>query len=113
MSPPPEVAPMSRMRGVKVEIVRWVSDQQPGWVECLLLDAEGDEHRFTEKVPVVTAAALHAQSPLPRPGGLDCTSQEGREGGLIVIDTLAPWGLESADGLYRFVVRADQLVSRG
>ncbi len=54
------------MYGVRVEIVRFVDDSQPGWVECRLVDARGQEWLFVEKVPIVTSSDLTALTPYPQ-----------------------------------------------
>lgn len=101
------------MPGVRVQITRYVDDWQPGWVECKLVDASGHEHLFVEKVPVVTAARLDADSSYPQPGVIACVvvgkqaGSDGRE--IIEIDTQTPWDIESTDGRSRFEVLSDQL----
>lgn len=62
-----------------VTITRLVDDAFPGWVECLLLDAAGNQHWFTEKVPVVSDGCA------------------------------GPDGVESQTGQSRFMVRAQQV----
>jgi hypothetical protein len=44
------------MTAVKVEIVRFVDEHQPGFVEVALVDAAGRLHTFVEKVPVAESA---------------------------------------------------------
>ena len=60
------------MVGVSVEIVRYVDDSQPGWVEARLRDASGREGAFVEKAPVLTEAPLSAGSSYPQPGVIAC-----------------------------------------
>jgi hypothetical protein len=38
---------------VRVEVLKIVSTDFPGWVECRFVEAAGTEWRFVEKVPVV------------------------------------------------------------
>ena len=101
------------MLAVRVEITRYTNDAQPGWVECRLTDASGTEWLFEEKVPVVSADDLDAQSDYPQPGIIACRlikrwrDQNDRE--LVTIDTDEPWGVESSDGSTRFDVTPDQL----
>jgi len=97
---------------VAVEITSFTDDSQPGWVECRLVDARGQAHRFVEKVPVVTEAALERGSSYPAPGVLGCEvveerSEDGRT--LLLIDTASPWGIESVTGQTRFVVLREQV----
>jgi hypothetical protein len=101
------------MNGVRVEILRYADDAQPGWVECRLTDAGGRAWHFIEKVPVVTTEPLDALSQYPRPGVIGCEVVErhagagGRE--LVVIDTERPWHVQATCGESRFVVRPEQL----
>lgn len=50
------------MHFISVQIVRFVDSHQPGCVKCLLVDAESRRHIIVEKVPVVTAEDLDADS---------------------------------------------------
>lgn len=100
------------MLGVNVEISRYVDNSQPGWVECRLVDALGDEHLFVEKAPVVTTAHLDAASSYPQAGVIACivlgrSEHGGRQ--LVRVDTQTPWGIESTEGKDRFDVLAEQL----
>jgi hypothetical protein len=102
------------MAGVSVEIVRYVDDSQPGWVEARLQDASGREWVFVEKVPILTAAPLSAESDYPQPGVIACEvirswrDESGRE--VHAINTAIPWGVEAQGGVSRFNVLAEQLV---
>ena len=104
--------PMLRMR---VDISRYVDGSFPGWVECTLVDAYGDDHVFVEKVPVVTKAHLDAASSYPQSGVIACVvlgsgqSDNGRR--LVHIDTQTPWGVQSLAGTSRFYVFPEQLVA--
>ena len=101
------------MKAIAVEIVQ-VGDGGgfPAFVECLLIDAMGQIHRFVEKAPVVSAAAIDIES-LPAPGVIACevesewVDSEGRV--LVRAATTRPWGVESTAGGSRFVVLAEQL----
>jgi hypothetical protein len=46
------------MNVLPVTIERFVSDDFPSCVECVLVDSEECSHRFVEKAPVVTTANL-------------------------------------------------------
>lgn len=111
--PPSEFSVGARM-ALKVTIVRWVSDDFPGFVECRVRDAHGAMHVFHEKVPVVTRLNLTGESPLPRDTAIACevvrsrTSESG--GRIITIDVEHPWGLETLDGLTVLDVAAEQLL---
>jgi hypothetical protein len=102
------------MLGIKVTILRYVSDEpQPGIVECQLEDAYGRHWSFLEKTAIVSAERLDAQSTYPHPGfvageGIGRTlDAAGRE--VIQIDTERPWGVESVEGVTRFEILAESL----
>lgn len=102
------------MLALRVEITRLVDADQPGWVECRLVDASGATHLFVEKLPVVSDAAL--EGPYPRPGVVACVVLERRrddEGELWIVDTAEPWGVASTAGVHRFAVRPHALVDDG
>jgi hypothetical protein len=98
---------------ITVQIVRFVDDHQPGWVECVFADAEEREHRFVDKVPIFSTECLDASSTYPRWGRAACEVVErwkdahGRE--LVRVTTAD--GIESTEGLSVFVVLAAQLVT--
>ncbi|MCB1056781.1 MAG: hypothetical protein KDD11_14865 [Acidobacteria bacterium] len=97
-----------------MQIIRWLDDHQPGWVECSFRDLHGVEHRFREKAPVVSGSALDAGSAYPQPGLLGCVVLErtpGDDGRTVVsVDTERPWGIESVEGRTRFEVAPEDLV---
>ena len=47
---------------VRAQALRWVSDDQPGWIEVGLVDADGQEHRIIDKVPVLTSRSITASA---------------------------------------------------
>lgn len=102
-----------RMICVIVEVCRYVSNDFPGFVECLLVDAYAQEWLFIEKVPVVTVEDLDANSSYPRPGIIACELVERRVGPdsreVVVIDTETPWGVQATTGATRFIVYPEQL----
>lgn len=55
------------MISLVVQIERVVDDQFPGWVGCLLTDADGVRHEFVEKGPVVSTGELMSGSLYPPP----------------------------------------------
>jgi hypothetical protein len=96
------------MATVPIQILRFVDGHQPGWVEGAIHDADGVEHRFVEKVPVVTRENLTAASIYPQTGAIACevlahwSDATGRA--LSRITTRHPWGVESVTGFSEFVV---------
>jgi hypothetical protein len=101
------------MHAVKVEIERFVDANQPGFVECSLVDADGNRHTFIEKIPIVTVENLWIDSDYPTSGAIACVIESSiidpMKGELCAINTERPWCVESTDGLTRFIVRADQV----
>ena len=51
---------------VKIEIVNFVDESNPGWVKCRLIDANGLEHWFREKAPVISAGEIWADIDFPQ-----------------------------------------------
>ncbi len=102
------------MFAINVMLMRWVSDDQPGIVECQLIDRFGKVWRFIEKLPVVSTQPLCGADSYPQPGIVACQVIErgrdvsGRE--VAEIDTGTPWGVETIEGTTRFHVFMDQLV---
>lgn len=99
------------MKAIAIEITRLVDDSAyPPCVECQLVDAEGQAHRFVEKDAIVTARAVEV---FPSVGFIACevesewVDSEGRA--LVHASTTRPWGVESTAGISRFVVLAEQI----
>ncbi|HWZ98086.1 MAG TPA: hypothetical protein VN025_10015 [Candidatus Dormibacteraeota bacterium] len=101
------------MRLLAVQIVRFLDDHQPGWVECEFVDAEGRKHTILEKVPVVSFDDLERNSNYPCGGVVPCTTiaqwQDEKSRKLARISTADPAAIESKEGLSEFVVLAEQL----
>ncbi len=77
------------MPGVRVEIVRYTSDWQPGFVECRFMDLGGRVWSFEEKAPIVTDESLGENTEYPRPGVIGCVVLERSEvGARVSIDHL-------------------------
>ena len=102
-----------RNRNLAVEIVRFVKEDFPGWVECEFADVAGRRHTFVDKVPMFSLEALGATSTYPQSGFARCEllNQWQDEGGreLAQISTASPDGIESTEGLTEFVVLSSQL----
>ncbi|NDZ18097.1 hypothetical protein C7T35_38505 [Variovorax sp. WS11] len=101
------------MKAIAVEITQLVDDSTyPSLVECLLVDARGQVHRFVEKEAIVSSASV-AASAFPARGVIACEVEsewvdaEGRS--LVRAATTRPWGIESTAGGSSFVVLAEQL----
>jgi len=83
------------MPAVRVTIVGYVDDAQPGWVECILIDANGVDGSIIEKVPVVSVDDLNANSVYPQFGVIECeivdkwVDHQGREVARIELYSVA------------------------
>ncbi|MFH0895516.1 MAG: hypothetical protein V2A54_13850 [Bacteroidota bacterium] len=101
------------MKAIKIKITSFVSDDQPGFVECKLIDAWNKEHTFREKVPVVTEQSLDANTEYPKDGVIAClVSREwkDKDGRLIfTVNTVEPWDITTNEGLTDFDLTQDQL----
>ncbi len=104
---------MLRKRKLAVQIVRFVDENQPGWVEAKLKDANGESHTFLDKVPIFSENDLDRASSYPQPGVVRCEamseSKDDKGRTLVEINTARPDAVESTDGRSRFVVAAEQL----
>jgi hypothetical protein len=97
-------------QSLSVEIVQFVDDSFPGWVECHFADAAGRVHTLVDKYPMFTAQMLDAHSQYPQLGEVKCEvldrNQDGHRGELVRIRMV---GIESTEGLSEFVVLPLQL----
>ena len=96
---------------LRVNIVRFVDDYQPGIVACEFADADGLIHTIIDKAPIFTANSLDRDSPYPQPGEAQCEvlrSFEDSSGQYLIQVSLAhPYQLETTDGLTEHVVSAE------
>jgi hypothetical protein len=103
-----------RMIGIRVAITRYVSDDQPGFVECEFLDAHGHRWVFVEKIPIVTCETLDDRTRYPRPGVIACTvvgrRPDAARGQIILVSTQHPDYVESVDGVDQFEVLPTALI---
>ncbi|MEO6723233.1 MAG: hypothetical protein ABIN67_22900 [Ferruginibacter sp.] len=60
------------MIAIKIKILKFISDDQPGFVECSFFDALNKEHIVQDKVPIVTEKYLDANSKYPQDGIIAC-----------------------------------------
>jgi hypothetical protein len=101
------------MLGVKIEITRFIDDSFPGFVECRLIDAWGNQHLFIEKVPIVTSESLDGSNSYPQSGIIACRIVDRRDVDgheILKIETETPWHIESTTGETSFNVGRNQLV---
>ena len=101
------------MKAFKISIVSFISNHQPGFVECKFYDAWGKEHTIQDKVPIVTDKYLDEKSDYPQDGTVACelikkwTDKNGRE--LFTVTTNKPWSIDTIEGLSEFDLLKDQL----
>jgi hypothetical protein len=97
----------------EVKIVRMADDSFPGFVECRFADASGREHTIIEKVPVVSAADVDAQSSLPLAGRVACEVEFERRDAtdrrLLRVNTSRPYSIESICGENVFELVAERV----
>lgn len=102
------------MKAIKIEIIEFISNDQPGFVECKFFDAWDKEHRVQEKISVVTEKDLNKSSVYPQDGIIACEVTEiwidinNRK--LFTVTTEKPWGIDSIDGLNKFDLLEWQLI---
>jgi hypothetical protein len=98
---------------LRVSIVRFVDEHQPGFVECEFTDATGTVHTLVDKVPIFSLDDLWSDSVYPQPGLARCEvlgqSQDSLAHTLARVTIARPDGLESSRGLSEFVVLESQL----
>jgi hypothetical protein len=64
------------MTCLRVDIVGFADESFPGLVHCDFADANGNRHKFIEKIPVVTTQDLWSDSTYPHPGLMPCDRVE-------------------------------------
>lgn len=102
------------MFGIKCRITSFISDDQPGFIECKFHDAWNEEHTFHEKAPVITNEHIDSESPYPLNGNIGCTVldswEDNRGRSIVSVSTETPWGIESVEGVTKFDVLRDQII---
>lgn len=107
------VRPKRVMPEFDVKIMRVIDEGFPGFVECVFVDAHGQEHTIVEKAPVVSTREVSASSTFPLLGTVACevilerADETGRV--LLQVDTARPHGIESASGQTKFELLAQQV----
>jgi hypothetical protein len=98
---------------LRAQIVRWVSDDQPGVIECRFRDRFGKEWSIITKLPIVSDADIWRDSEFPQPAFVACevVSRSLDNAGVefAEITTSVPWGIEATDGSANFQVFEHQL----
>ena len=98
---------------IKVSIVRFVDEHQPGVVECEFPDANGIVRTVIDKTPMFTNEFLWWDSTYPVQGVLSCsvlkTWQDPSGRNLALISIAKPYYMEATDGQTEFTVVKSQL----
>ena len=104
----------TKMLAIKIKITKFISSDNPGFVECTFMDALDKEHIVHEKVPVVTTENLNEKSTYPKDGVIACrqinqrTDEKGRV--IVTVDTEEPWGVDTTDGKFQFDILKENLI---
>ena len=102
------------MLGIKAKIVRFVSNDQLGIVECRFQDAWGKEHIIEEKIPVITEMPLDENSQYPQDVVIACeliaewTDGAGKR--IFKVSTDRPHGTSTNDGLTEFDLDSQYMI---
>jgi len=101
------------VKAIKIKITSFISDDQPGFVECKFVDAWSKEHTIQDKVPIVTEKYLDEKSEYPQDGVVACevikrwTDQIGRI--IFTVSTENPCSVNTLEGLSEFDLLEEQL----
>ena len=95
------------MKYIRIKIVRFVDDAQPGWVEAELIDAWKRKWTFVEKIPSFTDGDVDEESDYPVDGVLESVvvgSYLDRDDRLVAVVRTEP---ESTDRTQLFEVEPE------
>lgn len=102
------------MKAIKVVITSFISDDQPGWVECNFFDAWNKEHIAQDKVPILTDMDLDENSKYPVEGEIHCEIlnewKDNDERKIFTVTTKKPWWVDTKEGLTEFDLLEEQLI---
>lgn len=99
---------------IKVQILKIIDDSSyPGWVECLLVDAWGNNHTINEKIPIVTTQDLDTTSIFPQDGIIRCELLrewiDDNDRRIITVSTEKPDHIETVNEVSEFDLLLHQL----
>lgn len=101
------------MRAIKISITKFISDDQPGFVEASFNDAWGHEYIVHDKVPIFTEMELDSHSNYPQEGVIACKIlkewEDENKRPIVTIDISSPWDVSTIDGRTAFDVLATHL----
>lgn len=91
---------------VRATATRWESDDFPGWMEVVIVDADGQEHRVIEKVPVLSMDKFTSATNFPVELWIRGT-MDAIDGERVAI--AFAYGVETVDGASKLNVWADNV----
>ena len=103
-----------KIKAIRIEIVGFVDDHQPGFVSCRFKDAWEREHTIIDKVPIFSTIHLDRNSLYPQEGIIGCElvrewmDCNGRT--INTVNSGKPWGIETTEGLTEFDILKEQLI---
>ena len=101
------------MVAIKIKITKFISEHQPGFVECKFNVAWDKMHIVQEKVPIVTRKFLDANSEYPQDGVIACEIVkewiDKNNRAIFTVDTTKPWDIDCINGLTEFDLLKEQL----
>ena len=101
------------MKAIRIKITIFISDDQPGFVECKFNDAWNKEHTVQDKVPILTEKYLDANSEYPQDGVIACEIIKQRVDNnnrtVFAVTTEKPWSVDTIDGLTEFDILEELL----
>jgi hypothetical protein len=78
---------------LRCDAVAWVGDDFPCWIKVRLVDADGVERVFVDKVPIFTDADLSSTTCFPVPVWARCELLGTEDNGQVLVVSTAPDGL--------------------
>lgn len=105
---------MTQSKGwyLRADIVRWVDEDFPEFVDARFTDRFGREWSVVDKAAVIAPRDFWTDTPLPQPIVIACTIvAQGRDdaGRDFAEISTEPWGIETEDGISTFEVLTHQL----
>lgn len=95
---------------LKVNIIQIIDFSfYPGICEAVLVDAQGKEHHFIEKIPIVTAEDLDLTTIFPVQGGIRGEIVE-RLDNMLKVSIEKPDHVESVEGISEFWVDKNKII---
>ena len=97
------------MKALKIQVIEYIDDWNPGWVKCEFKDVHGKTWSFIEKVPVVSIEALDSKSNYPIETYIECEVIS-QSSNVVTINLEKPLGIIAEDQTI-FDVFEDQIIN--